>query len=119
VKAAYLGTPEARFGRISSRRREALGRWSKRRAFFSCEVKGDAEPKGWKRISIFDIRSEMETPADSLQIVCLLDVLGFANRLQALGLECLQAKYTELIDYVKQQKGGLDVVPGPDGHIAV
>ncbi len=61
----------------------------------------------------------METPAENLEIVCLLDVLGFESRLQALGLEGLRAKYTELIDYVKQQKGGLDVVPGPDGHIAV
>jgi hypothetical protein len=61
----------------------------------------------------------METPADNIQIVCLLDVLGFESRLQALGLEGLRAKYADLIDHVKQQKGGLDIVPGPDGHIAV
>ena len=53
------------------------------------------------------------------QLVCLLDVLGFESRLNALGLSAIEAKYRELIAYVKEQKGGLDLVPTPDGHVAV
>lgn len=53
------------------------------------------------------------------QIVCLLDVLGFESQLKALGLSGIQAKYTKLIEYVKEQKGGIDIVPAPDGHVAV
>lgn len=53
------------------------------------------------------------------QTVCLLDVLGFENQLATLGLDGMQAKYTQLVEYVKQQKEGLDVVPTPDGHVAV
>jgi hypothetical protein len=58
-------------------------------------------------------------PLGNLQIVCLLDVLGFESRLRTLGLDGLRAKYGDLIEYVKKQKGGLDIVPGPDGHVAV
>jgi len=54
-----------------------------------------------------------------LQIVCLLDVLGFENLLGRLGLAGLQQKYTLLVDYVKQQTGGIDIVPTPDGRVAV
>ena len=61
----------------------------------------------------------MATSASDLQLVCLLDVLGFESRLEALGLAGIQAKYSNLIDYVKQQKGGIDIVPTPDGHVAV
>ncbi|MDO8723947.1 MAG: hypothetical protein Q7J31_17220 [Syntrophales bacterium] len=60
----------------------------------------------------------MTTPSD-LQIVCLLDVLGFENLLKTIGLEGIHTKYSQLIDYVKQQKGGIDIVPTPDGHVAV
>ncbi len=60
----------------------------------------------------------MPSPSD-LQVVCLLDVLGFESLLKTLGLAGIQAKYSTLIDYVKQQKGGIDVVPTPDGHVAV
>jgi hypothetical protein len=52
-------------------------------------------------------------------VVCLLDVLGFESLLKALGLPGIHAKYTKLIDYVKQQKGGVDVVQTSDGHVAV
>lgn len=55
----------------------------------------------------------------TLKIVCFLDVLGFENRLKTLGLSNIQAKYKMLIDYVKSQTGGVDVVPTPDGHVAV
>jgi hypothetical protein len=61
----------------------------------------------------------MAISSSDLQLVCLLDVLGFESRLQTLGLAGIQAKYSKLIDYVKQQKGGLDLVPTPDGHVAV
>ena len=54
-----------------------------------------------------------------LQLVCLLDVLGFESLLKTHGLSGIQAKYTKLIDYVKEQKGGIDIVPTPDGHVAV
>lgn len=54
-----------------------------------------------------------------LQLVCLLDVLGFESLLGRLGLAGLQQKYTLLVDYVKQQTGGIDIVPTPDGHVAV
>ena len=60
----------------------------------------------------------MATPDDA-QLVCLLDVLGFESQLRRLGLVGLHTKYEALIDYVKQQKGGMDVVPTPDGHVAV
>lgn len=59
-------------------------------------------------------------PADSdSQIVCLLDVLGFENILGRLGLAALRAKYETLIAFVKEQTGGIDIAPTPDGHVAV
>jgi hypothetical protein len=54
-----------------------------------------------------------------LQLVCLLDVLGFESRLIALGLAAIEEKYRKLVAYVREQKGGIDIVPGPDGHVAV
>lgn len=60
----------------------------------------------------------MDTKSD-LQVVCLLDVLGFESLLKKHGLSGIHAKYEKLIDYVKEQKGGIDVVPTPDGHVAV
>lgn len=54
-----------------------------------------------------------------LQIVCLLDVLGFEGLLARLGLAGLQQKYMVLVDYVKRQTGGIDVVPTPEGHVAI
>jgi hypothetical protein len=54
-----------------------------------------------------------------LQVVCLLDVLGFESLLKTHGLRGIHAKYTKLIYYVKQQKGGIDVVPTPGGRVAV
>jgi len=59
------------------------------------------------------------TSASDLQLVCLLDVLGFESLLRRLGLTGLQTKYAALVDYVKEQKGGIDIVPTPDGHVAV
>ncbi len=60
----------------------------------------------------------MESTAP-VQLVCLLDVLGFESLLNELGLASMEAKYRELVAYVKKQKGGLDIVPTPDGHVAV
>lgn len=60
----------------------------------------------------------MATP-EEVQLVCLLDVLGFESQLKRLGLAGLHTKYEALIDYVKQQKGGMDAVPTSDGHLAV
>lgn len=59
------------------------------------------------------------TSTTSLQLVCLLDVLGFESLLRRVGLTALQAKYEALVVYVKEQKGGIDIVPTPDGHVAV
>lgn len=59
------------------------------------------------------------TMTGDVQIVCLLDVLGFENILKRLGLAALQAKYQRLVEYVTSQTGGVDIVPTPDGHIAV
>jgi hypothetical protein len=59
------------------------------------------------------------TSTGNLRLVCLLDVLGFESRLKALGLAVIETKYRELIDYVKQQTGGVDLVPSPDGRVAV
>lgn len=59
------------------------------------------------------------TKNPNLKIVGFLDVLGFENRLRTLGLSNIQAKYKNLIDYVKSQTGGVDIVPTLDGHVAV
>jgi hypothetical protein len=59
------------------------------------------------------------TSPDNLQLVCLLDVLGFESILKRLGLDGLHAKYAALIAYVKRQEGGLDIAPTPGGHVAV
>jgi len=53
------------------------------------------------------------------QTVCLLDVLGFGNRLKALRLDGMLAKYAKLINYVKRPRDGIDLVPTPHGHVAV
>jgi len=55
----------------------------------------------------------------SFQLVCLLDVLGFESLLNDLGLAAMEGKYRELVAWVREQKGGLDIVPTPDGHVAV
>jgi len=49
----------------------------------------------------------------------LLDVLGFEHILSRVGLAALRSKYEALIEVTKQQTGGIDVVPLPDGFIAV
>jgi hypothetical protein len=59
------------------------------------------------------------TSRDDLQLVCLLDVLGFESILKRLGLAGLHAKYAALIAYVKQQEDGIDIAPTPGGHVAV
>lgn len=56
---------------------------------------------------------------DDLKVVCFLDVLGFENLLASIGLARLAEKYNGLTEYVKQQTGGLDIIPTPDGHVAV
>lgn len=58
-------------------------------------------------------------PPSPVQMVCLLDVLGFENLLSTLGLAAIEDKYRKLVGYVRDQNGGLDIVPTPDGHVAV
>lgn len=57
--------------------------------------------------------------ASDLKALCLLDVLGFESLFNAIGLEELAARYEKLTAYVKEQTGGLDITPTPDGHVAV
>jgi hypothetical protein len=62
----------------------------------------------------------LTVPVDSdPKIVCLLDVLGFENILDRLGLAGLRANYETLIAFVKEQTGGIDIAPTPEGHVAV
>ena len=57
--------------------------------------------------------------SENSKLLCLLDVLGFENILKSIGLERLHKKYEELIQYVKSQQGGLNIVPTSGGHVAV
>lgn len=57
--------------------------------------------------------------AGDLKVLCLLDVLGFEALFKSVGLEEIAARYEKLIEYVKEQTGGLDVTATPDGHVAV
>jgi hypothetical protein len=57
--------------------------------------------------------------ASDLKVLCLLDVLGFEALFKSIGLEALAARYEKLICYVKEQTGGLNIIPTPDGHVAV
>lgn len=57
--------------------------------------------------------------SDDFKVLCLLDVLGFKSLFESMGLKKLEDRYEKLIAYVKEQTGGLDIVPTPDGHVAV
>lgn len=57
--------------------------------------------------------------ADELKVLCLFDVLGFESLLKSIRLKKLAERYAKLTEYVKEQKGGIDIVPTPDGHVAV
>lgn len=57
--------------------------------------------------------------SEELKILCLLDVLGFESIVEDLSLAELEQRYDALIAYVSQQRGGLDIQPTLDGHVAV
>jgi len=57
--------------------------------------------------------------SDDKQVLCLLDVLGFESLFTSIGLKQIEERYDRLIEYVRKQTGGVDVVPTPDGHVAV
>jgi hypothetical protein len=57
--------------------------------------------------------------ADDLKVLCLLDVLGFESLFKSIGLKELADRYAKLTRYVKEQTGGMDIAPTPDGHVAV
>ncbi len=57
--------------------------------------------------------------ANDLKVLCFLDVLGFESLFKSKGLTKLTEQYAKLTDYVKEQSGGLDIVPLPDGHVAM
>jgi len=56
---------------------------------------------------------------NDLVVLCLLDVLGFESIFQSIGLARMKERYDKLTEYVKQQTGGVDIIPTPDGHVAV
>jgi len=56
---------------------------------------------------------------NDIKILCLLDVLGFESLFHSIGLDEIVARYAKLTEYVKKQTGGLDIIPVPDGHVAV
>lgn len=56
---------------------------------------------------------------DELTVLCLLDVLGFESIFKSIGLKIMKDRYAKLTEYVKQQTGGVDLVPTPDGHVAM
>ncbi|MCU1267841.1 MAG: hypothetical protein JWM21_4159 [Acidobacteria bacterium] len=88
---------------------------------FGSEVSSPATQLGWlvqaNNSPVDHVRIMTSTP--DLQLVCLLDVLGFESLLQHLGLTGLHAKYASLVAYVKEQTGGVDIVPTPGGHVGV
>ena len=57
--------------------------------------------------------------SDEPKVLCLLDVLGFESLFTSIGLKQIEERYDRLIEYVREQTGGVDVVPTPDGHVAV
>lgn len=56
---------------------------------------------------------------DTEFLICLLDVLGFENLFNELGLEIIESKYKELIEIVEKQNIGVAVLQGPGGHPVV
>lgn len=59
------------------------------------------------------------TAAATAQVLCLLDVLGFESLLDRIGLAGIHSKYRLLIEHVAKQRGGVDIVPLPDGGVAM
>ncbi len=57
--------------------------------------------------------------ASDLKVLCLLDVLGFENLFKTAGLKEIADKYEKLTQFVKDQTGGFDIAPTPDGFVAV
>ncbi|GAX60386.1 acetamidase/formamidase [Candidatus Scalindua japonica] len=57
--------------------------------------------------------------SDDKQVLCLFDILGFESLFSAIGLKQIKERYDRLVEYVREQTGGVDVVPTPDGHVAV
>jgi len=64
-----------------------------------------------------NVERDSNISAGSEHLVCLLDVLGFENRLNGEGLDAIYAKYRKLIDYVKSQRRGFDLLTTPEGHV--
>jgi hypothetical protein len=52
-------------------------------------------------------------------ILLLLDVLGFGSIYRRLGHEATLSLYHALVAFVQAQEGSLDMVPLPDGRVAV
>lgn len=56
---------------------------------------------------------------DELKVLGLLDVIGFENIFKRIKLKKLAERYAKLTKYVKDQTGGIDIVPTHGGHVAV
>jgi hypothetical protein len=57
--------------------------------------------------------------SDEQKVLCFLDVLGFESLFKSIGLRKIEDRYEKLIEYVKEQTGGIDIVPTPGGRVAV
>ncbi len=49
-------------------------------------------------------------------LICILDILGFENLFNELGLEIIESKYKELIAVIEEQNISFAVVVGPGGY---
>ncbi len=56
---------------------------------------------------------------EELKLLCFLDVLGFESLFKSMGLKEMAKCYEKLAKYVKEQEGGIDIIPLPDGHVGV
>lgn len=57
--------------------------------------------------------------SEEQKVLSLIDVLGFESLFKSIGLKKIEERYEKLIGYVKEQTGGIDIAPTPDGHVAV
>lgn len=55
-----------------------------------------------------------------MKTLCFLDVLGFKNLFNAIGLEAIHGRYEKLIEFVmKESRCGIDIAKTPEGHVAI
>jgi hypothetical protein len=62
------------------------------------------------------MKTEKQESKSQTKILCLLDVLGFENLFNSKGLVGTFDIYKKLIEFVRKQTGGLEIVPVPIGN---